>query len=72
MQSLIRHFREQSDLVVIDTPPALAVADAAILSTMVDGVILVCDPNKTKRRDLRHAREAVKRWGRFSVWSSTG
>lgn len=63
MQSLIRHFREQSDLVVIDTPPALAVADAAILSTMVDGVILVCDPNKTKRRDLRHAREAIEAVG---------
>jgi len=59
MQSLIRHFREQSDLVIVDTPPILAVADAAILSTMVDGVILVCDPNKTKRRDLRHAREAI-------------
>jgi len=63
MQSLIRHFREQSDLVVIDTPPALAVADAAILSTMVDGVILVVDPNKTKRRDLRHAREAIEAVG---------
>ncbi len=63
MQSLIRHFREQSDLVIVDTPPVLAVADAAILSTMVDGVILVCDPNKTKRRDLRHAREAIEAVG---------
>ncbi len=63
MQSLIRHFREQSDLVIVDTPPILAVADAAILSTMVDGVILVCDPNKTKRRDLRHAREAIEAVG---------
>lgn len=63
MQSLIRHFREQSDLVMVDTPPVLAVADAAILSTMVDGVILVCDPNKTKRRDLRHAREAIEAVG---------
>jgi len=63
MQSLIRHFREQSDLVIVDTPPVLAVADAAILSTMVDGVILICDPNKTKRRDLRHAREAIEAVG---------
>lgn len=63
MQTLIRHFREQSDLVIVDTPPILAVADAAILSTMVDGVILVCDPNKTKRRDLRHAREAIEAVG---------
>jgi len=63
MQSLIRHFREQSDLVMVDTPPVLAVADAAILSTMVDGVILVCDPNKTKRRDLRHARESIEAVG---------
>jgi succinoglycan biosynthesis transport protein ExoP len=41
MRKLLAELSLQYDHVVIDTPPVIAFADAVILSTMVDGVILV-------------------------------
>jgi len=63
MKEVVAHFRERTEVVVFDSPPILAVTDAAILSTMVDGVVLVVDPSKTKRRDIRRAREAIEAVG---------
>jgi non-specific protein-tyrosine kinase len=50
----------QFNMVLIDTPPLLAVTDALVLSPRVDGVILVIDPNKTKRAAVRHAIEQLR------------
>ena len=63
MSRILAHLRSESDMLFIDSPPVLAVADAAILSTMADGVILVVDPAQTKRRDVRRAREAIEAVG---------
>lgn len=45
------------DYILIDSPPVLAVTDAAILSTQVDGTILVVESGKT---EIDHAQEAKK------------
>ncbi len=45
------------DYVLIDSPPLLAVTDAAVLSTKVDGTILVVESGKT---EIDHAEEALK------------
>jgi len=63
MRSFVSHLREDTDMILIDSPPLLAVTDAAVLSTVTDGVILVVDPAKSKRRDLHRAREAVEAVG---------
>lgn len=63
LRDVIGHFTHESDLVVIDSPPILAVTDAAIISTATDGVVLVVDPARSKRRDLVRAREAVEAVG---------
>jgi non-specific protein-tyrosine kinase len=63
MAELMIHLRQQSDMVILDAPPVLAASDAAILSTVVDGVILVIDLNSTKRREIRHTREAIEAVG---------
>lgn len=63
MHELAEHLRRESEVVLIDSPPVLAVTDAAVLSTIVDGVILVVDPAKSKKRDLRRAREAIEAVG---------
>lgn len=63
MRDLAQHFGHESDLVLIDSPPVLAVTDAAILSTVVDGVILVVDPARSSKRDLRRTREAIEAVG---------
>lgn len=51
MADLLTLLAEQATYVLFDTPPILAVADAAVLAPRVDGVLLVVRAGKT-RRDL--------------------
>lgn len=41
MRELIKELSQAFDYIIIDSPPTLAVADSAILSSIVDGVVLV-------------------------------
>ncbi len=63
MADLLALLAEQATYVLIDTPPIIAVADAAVLAPRVDGVLLVVRAGKT-RRDLaakaRHMLDQVK------------
>jgi non-specific protein-tyrosine kinase len=63
MREIVSSLRNSSGIVLIDSPPILAVPDAQILATMVDGVVLVVDPSHTRRRDVRHARELIEKVG---------
>ncbi len=58
MEEVIAALAEQADQVFFDTPPVVAVTDAAVLSTKVDGVLLVISAGKTRRE---YARTAVQR-----------
>jgi len=58
MEEIIAALAERADQVLFDTPPIVAVTDAAVLATRVDGVLLVVSAGHT-RRD--HARAAVQR-----------
>ncbi|WP_309120837.1 CpsD/CapB family tyrosine-protein kinase [Paenibacillus sp.] len=49
MSRLIEELRHQYDTIIIDSPPTLAVADAQIISTLTDGVLLVLSSGNTKR-----------------------
>jgi capsular exopolysaccharide synthesis family protein len=49
MTAIIEQLRIMYDIILIDTPPLLAVTDAQIVSTKSDGVILVVDQGKVKR-----------------------
>ena len=49
MVSLLERFRNDFDAVLIDTPPVLQVADARILSRLVDAVVLVFRAGYTTR-----------------------
>ena len=55
MRDLIHQASSRYDFVLIDTPPLLAVTDAAVLSTMADGVIVVVRMASTARTALRRA-----------------
>jgi len=50
---------EYFQYVVIDSPPVLSVADPVILSTKVDGVIIVVHAGKTAREAVRKARTTL-------------
>jgi protein-tyrosine kinase len=47
MRELLKNLRESFDFILMDSPPAIAVSDAAILSRISDGVILVFHGQKT-------------------------
>jgi capsular exopolysaccharide synthesis family protein len=51
LQLLTLHF----DFVLVDSPPALAVTDAVVLSARVDGVVLVNLAGRTRRNQLQQA-----------------
>jgi capsular exopolysaccharide synthesis family protein len=55
MQSLLREMRGRYRFVVIDSPPLLPVADAAVLSQYVDGVLVIADVTRARRRQLEAA-----------------
>ncbi len=63
MKSLITTLSEKFERVIIDSPPLSAVADALILSIMVDGVIIVASAGKTHREAIREAVDKFKRVG---------
>jgi len=55
MRELLSQVREQYDVVIIDAPPLLPVADPAIIAPMVDGVLLVTRYGKTSRELVHQA-----------------
>ncbi len=61
MQTILQMAQEQSDVIVIDTPPTLAVTDASVLAPVVDGVILVVQPGKTHVSAARQTVEQLRR-----------
>ncbi|RNL49119.1 MULTISPECIES: CpsD/CapB family tyrosine-protein kinase [Paraeggerthella] len=58
---LVTLLEENYDYVVFDTPPVGTFIDAAILSTLVDGTVMVVKPNSTKRTELLDACEQLKK-----------
>jgi capsular exopolysaccharide synthesis family protein len=55
MKSTLATLTAAYDLVIFDTPPLLAAADAAVLGTLVDGVVLVIRAGRTERGAAQQA-----------------
>jgi non-specific protein-tyrosine kinase len=53
MGSILNVLKKEYDILLIDTPPALAVTDAAAMLPYVDGVLLVVKPGSTHLAPLR-------------------
>ena len=60
MKKLLADLAKEADLVIIDGPPVLAVADATILAAGTDGVLLVLRAGRTWNRSARRAVEALR------------
>jgi capsular exopolysaccharide synthesis family protein len=59
MRKLVATLSERFTHVVIDSPPAISFTDAAILSTIVDGVMLVVHGGKSSRAVVRRAKQQL-------------
>ena len=56
---LLLDLRQRYDRIVVDTPPAGAIADALILAPLADGVVVVARSGKVARTDLAHLLERL-------------
>ena len=63
MREVLRELRESFDFIVLDSPPVIAVSDAAILSALCDGVLLVLHGQKTTTPKARRAVERLESIG---------
>jgi capsular exopolysaccharide synthesis family protein len=61
MEEIIAALLEQADVVLFDAPPVVAVTDAAVLATKVDGVLLVINAGGTKRDYARAAKARLEK-----------
>lgn len=61
MTEVIKLLSEQADMVLFDAPPVIAVTDAAILASRVDGVLLVISAGATKREYVRQAKALLEK-----------
>jgi capsular exopolysaccharide synthesis family protein len=59
LRELVERLRANYDRIVLDTPPAGSIADALVLSRLVDGVIVVARSGKVTRSELFHLLERL-------------
>jgi non-specific protein-tyrosine kinase len=58
---MLRALEDEFDLVVVDGPPVLPVADAIQISVMVQGVLLCARQGETTKSELRRAKDLLER-----------
>jgi polysaccharide biosynthesis transport protein len=63
MRELLASLREHYDYVIIDSPPLLPVADSVILSTLVDGVVVVVKGQATPTNLVKQGLSRLDRVG---------
>jgi capsular exopolysaccharide synthesis family protein len=61
MDAVIAKLTERADVVLFDAPPVVAVTDAALLATKLDGLLLVLRAGATRRDFAERAKELLER-----------
>jgi Mrp family chromosome partitioning ATPase len=63
MSAILDFLNQRSDIVLIDTPPALTVTDASILASQVDGILIVVKAGKTKMDSVKRMVTSFRQQG---------
>jgi capsular exopolysaccharide synthesis family protein len=63
MEQILEKLKAQYDLVIIDSPPVMAVADARIIGRLVDKTLFVVRWDKTPAKVAKAALEQLQRYG---------
>lgn len=61
LQPILNSFKEQYDVVLLDSPPVNVVTDASLLSSMVDGILLVIKTGVNNKLSVSKGIEALQR-----------
>ncbi len=67
MEEIIETLTQMADMVIFDGPPFF-LADASILSTKVDGLLLVIRPGYTRKDALKAVKEQITQLNLPRVW----
>lgn len=60
MEKFLRELEERFDMVIVDTPPVLAVTDAAVLAPKLGGVLMVTRAGNVARQQVIRAKQALE------------
>lgn len=63
MRALVERLQKEADVVLFDSPPSLAVADASVLANQTDGVLIVADSGRTRRSLAEKGVEGLRQVG---------
>ena len=63
MESIVELLKSQYDLVVVDSPPVMAVSDARIIGRVMDKTLFVVLWDKTPRKVAQAALDQLRRFG---------
>ena len=61
MESIIANLKSRADIVLFDAPPVMAVTDAALLASKLDGALLVVSAGQTRRDHTLQAKALLER-----------
>lgn len=60
LAALLKELKAEYDYVIVDTPPVIVVADAVLISKVVDGFLNVVVCGKTRKGDLKETLRIMK------------
>jgi len=61
MEAIIANLKTRADIVLFDAPPVMAVTDAALLASKLDGALLVVSAGQTRREHALQAKALLER-----------
>jgi receptor protein-tyrosine kinase len=61
--NLLKELKKVFDVIILDCPPVLGVADAVIIASKADAMILVTHAGKTKKHEIALAKDTLKKVG---------
>jgi capsular exopolysaccharide synthesis family protein len=60
MEQILEELSERFDVVILDSPPVLGLADAPLMSALVEGVILVVQSDRSRRGSLKSSLRRLR------------
>ncbi len=67
MKEMVASMAESFDYIIFDSPPIIAVTDAAVLSRLTDGAVFVIDYGKVKREEALAGLDRMQKVGAHMI-----